>query len=86
MGWVIGDKLPFAAGASANVSTAPPEIRQYLRHFRWFSNTPNNVRGFHHCRHWVKTDSQVKDYILGSQGVANVSGNAISGKNKWRYR
>ena len=47
---------------------------------------PDNVRGYHHCRHWVKTDSRVKDYILGSQGVADVFGNAISGKNKWRYR
>ena len=47
---------------------------------------PNNVRGYHQCRHWVNTDTRVKDYILGSQGVADVFGNSISGKNKWRYR
>jgi len=28
----------------------------------------------------------VKDFILGSNGVADVFGNSISGKNKWRYR
>ena len=42
--------------------------------------------GYHHCRHWVKTDSQVKDYILGSKGMANVFGNAITVRNPWRYR
>jgi hypothetical protein len=47
---------------------------------------PNNVRGYHHCRHWVNTANQVKDYILGSKGTADVFGNSITGENKWRYR
>ena len=47
---------------------------------------PENVRGYHHCRHWVNTPTQVKDYILGSHGMADVFGNAITGENKWRYR
>ncbi len=47
---------------------------------------PNNVRGYHHCRHWVNTPNQTKDYILGSKGMADVFGNAITGPNKWRYR
>ena len=47
---------------------------------------PDDVRGYHHCRHWVNTPNQVKDYILGTKGTADVFGNAISGENKWRYR
>ena len=47
---------------------------------------PNNVRGYHHCRHWVHTDNQTKDYILGTKGTADVFGNTLTGENKWRYR
>ncbi len=34
----------------------------------------------------MNTPNQVKDYILGSQGTADVFGSAITGESKWRYR
>ena len=55
-------------------------------HFSVVYEYPENVRGYHHCRHWVNTPTQVKDYILGTKGTADVFGNAITGANKWRYR
>jgi predicted dehydrogenase len=87
MGWVMGDKLPVRCwGVGGRQSRTDPKYGNIYDHFSVVYEYPDNVRGYHHCRHWVKTDSQVKDYILGSQGVADVFGNSISGKNKWRYR
>jgi predicted dehydrogenase len=87
MGWAMGDKLPVRCwGVGGRQSRTDPKYGNIYDHFSVVYEYPNNVRGYHHCRHWVKTDAQVKDYILGSQGVADVFGNSISGTNKWRYR
>lgn len=87
MGWVMGDKLPTSCwGVGGRQSRTDPKYGNIYDHFSVVYEYPNNVRGYHHCRHWVKTDARVKDYILGSDGVADVFGNSISGKNKWRYR
>jgi predicted dehydrogenase len=87
MGWVMGDKPPVRCwGVGGRQSRTDPKYGNIYDHFSVVYEYPNNVRGYHHCRHWVKTDSQVKDYILGSQGMADVFLNSISGKNKWRYR
>ena len=87
MGWVMGDKPPIRCwGVGGRQSRTDPKYGNIYDHFSVVYEYPNNVRGYHHCRHWVKTDSQVKDYILGSQGMADVFLNSITGKNKWRYR
>jgi predicted dehydrogenase len=87
MGWVMGDKSPVRCwGVGGRQSRTDPKYGNIYDHFSVVYEYPNNVRGYHHCRHWVKTDSQVKDYILGSQGMADVFGNSIAGANKWRYR
>src|SRR5262249_354331 len=55
-------------------------------HFSVVFEYPDNVRGYHQCRHWINSPTRVKDYILGSKGTADVFGNAITGAHKWRYR
>jgi predicted dehydrogenase len=87
MGWVMGDKPPIRCwGVGGRQSRTDPTYGNIWDHFSVVYEYPNNVRGYHHCRHWVKTDSQVKDYIFGARGMADVFGNAITGPNKWRYR
>ena len=87
MGWVMGDKLPVKCwGVGGRQSRTDPKYGNIYDHFSVVYEYPNNVRGYHQCRHWANTDPRVKDFILGSQGVADVFGNSISGKNKWRYR
>ena len=63
-----------------------PKYGNIYDHFSIVYEYPNDVRGYHHCRHWVNTPNQVKDYVLGTKGMADVFGNAITGENKWRYR
>ena len=87
MGWVMGDKLPVRCwGVGGRQSRTDPKYGNIWDHFSVVYEYPNNVRGYHHCRHWVNTANQVKDYILGSKGMADVFGNSITGENKWRYR
>jgi predicted dehydrogenase len=87
MGWVMGDKLPLRCfGVGGRQSRTDPKYGNIWDHFSIVYEYPNNVRGYHQCRHWVKTDSRVKDYILGSKGMADVFGNEISGADKWKYR
>jgi predicted dehydrogenase len=92
MGWVTGDKLPTRCwGVGGRQSRTDAKYGNIWDHFSVVYEYPNNVRGYHHCRHWVNTPTQTKDYILGSKGTADVFGNpvgtpSITGENKWRYR
>jgi predicted dehydrogenase len=87
MSWVMEDKLPVRCwGVGGRQSRTDPKYGNIWDHFSIVYEYPENVRGYHHCRHWVNTPNQVKDYILGSVGTADVFGSAITGENKWRYR
>jgi predicted dehydrogenase len=87
MAWATGDKPPVRCWAvGGRQSRTDSKYGNIWDHFSVVYEYPNNVRGYHHCRHWVHTPNQVKDYILGSKGMADVFGNSIAGENKWRYR
>ena len=87
MNWVMGDTLPDRCwGVGGRQSRTDPKYGNIWDHFSVVYEYPENVRGYHHCRHWVNTPNQVKDYVLGSKGTADVFGNAISGETPWRYR
>ncbi|MGD0040733.1 MAG: Gfo/Idh/MocA family oxidoreductase, partial [Isosphaeraceae bacterium] len=87
MNWVMGDKPPVRCwGVGGRQSRTDPKYGNIWDHFSIVYEYPENVRGYHHCRHWVNTPNQVRDYILGAQGTADVFGSAITGENKWRYR
>ncbi len=78
MNWVMGEKLPVRCwGVGGRQSRTDPKYGNIWDHFSVVYEYPENVRGYHHCRHWVNTPTQVKDYILGSHGMADVFGNAI---------
>ena len=87
MAWALGDKLPERCfGVGGRQTRTDPKYGNIYDHFSIVYEYPNDVRGYHQCRHWVNTANRVKDYILGSDGVCDVFGNSISGKNKWRFR
>jgi predicted dehydrogenase len=87
MAWVMGDKAPLRVwGVGGRQSRTDSTYGNIWDHFSIVYEYADNVRGYHHCRHWVNTTPQVKDYVLGSKGMANVFDNVITGENKWRYR
>ena len=68
MAWVTGDKPPDPCwGVGGRQSRTDPKYGNIWDHFSVVYEYPNNVRGYHHCRHWVNTPNQVKDYILGTK-------------------
>jgi predicted dehydrogenase len=87
MSWALGDASPVRCwGVGGRQSRTDPKYGNIWDHFSVVYEYPNDVRGYHHCRHWPNTPTQVKDYILGSKGTADVFGNSITGETKWRYR
>ena len=87
MGWITGDIRPIRCSAvGGRQSRTDAKYGNIWDHFSVVYEYPNNVRGYHHCRHWVHTDVQVADFLLGSKGMADVFKPAITGENKWRHR
>jgi predicted dehydrogenase len=87
MSWALGDKPPIQCfGVGGRQVRVEPKYGNIYDHFSIVYEYPDNVRGYHQCRHWKGTALRVKDYILGEKGVVDVFGNSISGENKWRYR
>ncbi|WP_422928471.1 Gfo/Idh/MocA family protein [Singulisphaera sp. PoT] len=87
MGWVLGDQPPVRCwGSGGRQVRTEPQYGNIYDHFSIVYEYPNNVRGYHNCRHWRDTAYQTKDYVLGSKGTCDIFGKRISGPNAWRYR
>jgi predicted dehydrogenase len=93
MAWALGDRPPLQCwGSGGRQVRTDPMYGNIYDHFSLVYEYPDNVRGYHACRHWANTDGRIKDFVLGSKGVCDVFGNPspgsprISGPNAWRYR
>lgn len=63
-----------------------PKYGDLFDHFSVIYEYPNDVRGYHSCRHWSGASTKVQDYILGSKGFCDVWKHKIRGDVSWRYR
>lgn len=87
MAWALGDKPPVQCwGVGGRQVRTDPKYGNIYDHFSVVYEYPDDVRGYHHCRHWANTANHVKDFVLGTKGVCDVFGNRTSGESKWRYR
>ena len=87
MNWVLGDKPPLSCFASGGRQVrTDPSYGNIYDHFSVVYEYPDDVRGYHNCRHWTGVDHRVKDYVLGAEGVCDVFAPRLSGKTKWSYR
>ena len=69
MGWVMGDKPPVRCwGVGGRQSRTDPKYGNIWDHFSVVYEYPNNVRGYHHCRHWVNTANPGQGLHPGHQG------------------
>lgn len=58
-------------------------------HFHFTFEYDNGVRAYHQCRQMAGTRGQVRDYIMGTKGIADVFGHKLvshSGDVMWRYK
>ena len=87
MAWAMNDEPPLQCwGVGGRQSRVDAKYGDIFDHFSLVYEYPNNVRGYHQCRHWSETKTRVKDYILGSKGTCDVFDHIITGPNKWRDR
>jgi myo-inositol 2-dehydrogenase / D-chiro-inositol 1-dehydrogenase len=97
MAWALGDEPPTRCwGTGGRQVRTDPKYGNIYDHFSVVYEYPNNVRGYHNCRHWNGTDRQVKDYVLGSKGICDVFGTQPANfpviisrspdESKWNYR
>jgi predicted dehydrogenase len=86
MAWVMKDQPPLLCfGSGGRQVRTGEKFGNIYDHFGLVYEYPNNVRGYHQCRHWLDADSRVKDYVLGAVGTCDVFGPRITGKTKWRH-
>jgi predicted dehydrogenase len=86
MNWVMGDKPPLRCwGTGGRQVRTDPKYGNIYDHFAIVYEYPENVRGYHMCRHWPKTDTRVNDHVLGSKGSCDVFRHRITGEKTWRY-
>jgi len=87
MAWALGDKPPLRCwGTGGRQVRTDPKYGNIYDHFAIVYEYPDDVRGYHMCRHWADTAQRTKDYLLGSKGFCDVFGNRITGESPWRYR
>lgn len=87
MAWAMGDEPPIQCwGSGGRQVRTEPKYGNIFDHFSIVYEYPNNVRGYHTCRHWRGTAIQVKDYVLGAKGTCDVFAPKITGEKAWRYR
>jgi len=93
MAWALGDEPPLKCwGVGGRQSRVEPQYGDIYDHFSLVYESPNDVRGYHQCRHWRGAETRVRDFVLGSKGVCDVFGDPgknvpkITGANAWNYR
>jgi len=87
MNWVMGNKPPVQCwGVGGRQVRTAPRYGNIYDHFAIVYEYPENVRGYHMCRHWriPGEPSRVKDFVLGSKGYCDVFAHRITGETTWR--
>ena len=69
MAWAMGDKPPIKCwGVGGRQSRTDAKYGNIWDHFSVVYEYPDNVRGYHHCRHWVNTADPDERLHPGHQG------------------
>ena len=87
MAWALGDNPPVSCyGVGGRQTRTDARYGNIYDHFSVVYEYPEEIRGYHQCRHWANTTAKVADFVQGTRGRADVFGKKISGPNKFRYR
>jgi hypothetical protein len=87
LAWAMNDMPPIRAwGVGGRQVRTEPKYGNIFDHFSIVYEYPEDIRGYHQCRHWANTPARVADHILGATGRADVFGKKITGAKPWRFR
>ena len=86
MAWIKRDVYPRAAvSLGGRQSRIDPKFGTVFDHFATIYEWPDGTRGHAYCRQQNGCFVDVNEYIVGTEGRANVFQHAISGPHAWRY-
>ena len=90
MAWAMNDAPPIRCwGVGGRQVRTEPKYGNIYDHFSIVYEYPDDVRGYHQCRHWANTATRTADFVLGAKGRAELFAKPfprITGSTKWRYR
>lgn len=86
MAWIKRDVYPNAAVSlgGRQVRTAP-KFGTVFDHFATIYEWEDGTRGYSYCRQQDNCWRNANEYVLGTEGKANVFQHTITGKNEWRF-
>ncbi len=85
--WAMQDEPPVKVTASGGrINRIEPKYGNVFDHFNTVFEWKDGVKLFHSCRQWAGADSDVSDYVFGTDGVAAIQRHSIKGANAWRWR
>ncbi|HEX5052221.1 MAG TPA: Gfo/Idh/MocA family oxidoreductase [Planctomycetota bacterium] len=86
MAWIQRDVYPVAAASLGGRQVrTDPLFGTVYDHFSTIYEWEDGTRGFAHCRQQNDCWRDTNEYILGTEGKANVFQHTITGKNEWRF-
>ena len=72
MAWAMNDAPPLRAGESEAGRSGPSRSTATSTTIsRSSTNIPDDVRGYHQCRHWANTRARTADFVQGTKGRAD---------------
>jgi predicted dehydrogenase len=90
MAWAMNDAPPLRCwGVGGRQARTEPKYGNIYDHFSIVYEYPDDVRGYHQCRHWANTATRTADFVLGTKGRAELFAKPyprITGSTRWRYR
>jgi predicted dehydrogenase len=86
MAWIKRDVYPNAAVSlgGRQVRTAP-KFGTVFDHFATIYEWEDGTRGYSYCRQQNDCWRNTNEYVIGTEGKANVFLHTITGKNEWRF-
>ena len=89
MMWAMGDEPPATiSGSGGRQVRTEPQYGNIYDHFNIVYEWANGVKAFARCRHWAGCENDVNDYIVGTEGRADVMKHRIydlNGNEIWKF-
>ncbi len=86
MAWMKRDVYPIAATSlGGRQKRTDAKFGVVYDHFATVYEWEDGTRGFSYCRQQDGCHRDVNEYVIGTEGRANVFQHQITGKNEWKY-
>jgi predicted dehydrogenase len=86
MAWTMGDKYPVKCfGLGGRQVRTGPEFGHIFDHMACVYEYDNGVKCYSFCRQQANCANEVKDYVMGTRGKADIMRHQITGPTPWQY-